>query len=277
LFGAGGDVKNIEAWLMQTDGDPTFTADFQSPSPDNPTAISFTPEIAAVQSSTLSENLDYSSCQGTGIASREQATSNSVDVNIAALSDLCSEQLPSVEPKVGHVNCDSDAVTEQAPSEPLCSTAEDQSSTMLLCDSGGTGSQLESSAVSAAKMAGQAEHNPSLPVSIGDEDYVDERQLMEYLRQLELERSEELLLLEAATSVKESTTSSDQEPADSGGTGARPKVNYRILVFKGTVPRDFRPLFFLKSINTPMPLIHALKYFRIRGDIREYRYTGTVC
>ncbi len=38
---------------------------------------------------------------------------------------------------------------------------------------------------------------------------------------------------------------------------------------KGTVARDFRPPYFPIKTNTPGPLIHSLKYFRIRVRIRR--------
>jgi hypothetical protein len=44
------------------------------------------------------------------------------------------------------------------------------------------------------------------------------------------------------------------------------------FMFKGTVARDFLPLFFFIKLTPYGPLIHTLKYFRIRfrirGDIR---------
>jgi hypothetical protein len=58
----------------------------------------------------------------------------------------------------------------------------------------------------------------------------------------------------------------------------------RLCCIKGTVSRDFRPLFFeinqhlLLNINqsTPPAQHHALKYFRIwfriRGDFRSYEF-----
>ncbi len=78
-----------------------------------------------------------------------------------------------------------------------------------------------------------------------NEDYVDERQLMEYLRQLEMERSEELLLERTEERLLEQTeeltrevvqeavvdnkTSSRQGFSDSRSTGARPKVSLKLI------------------------------------------------
>jgi hypothetical protein len=72
--------------------------------------------------------------------------------------------------------------------------------------------------------ASSTESRGKEPATIGDEDYVDERQLMEYLRQLEMEKSEQLLLLEAAPE------SSCRETSHvSVSTGARPKVSASIV------------------------------------------------
>jgi hypothetical protein len=232
FFCEGGDVKNIEAWLMQTDGDShMLAADFQSPSPDDLAAISFTSEITgtSIQNSTSNETLDNNIACSV-LASSERQEASAVFENEIARSailssviesqpNFSSEQLASVELSNGTLNSDS-VVAAQAASSELFGYNGDQNDSFGT----GTGSQLNSGG-NVSKMTAQAESKSSVsddPVNIGDEDYVDERQLMEYLRQLEMERSEELLL--EAASVSE-TSSCYQEPVDSSGTGARPKVN----------------------------------------------------
>ncbi len=53
---------------------------------------------------------------------------------------------------------------------------------------------------------------------------------------------------------------------------------FSIEQLKGTVAREFRPLFFFHHPNTPWPRFRLIKYirirFRIRRDIRIQSLTG---
>ena len=202
-------MKDIEAWLMQTDGELVITSDLQSPfgQADLAPASGTVLPAALVQpqpSSLISE------------AANNQPLSD----------DILGEAVgPTVDlfPVPDTLNSASSGVTTISVLESMSDswTAADNQQPGL-CDSGGKEEEEERTVEvcpePASRIGSVVESQPRLVKTIADDDYVDEQQLMGYLRQLELERSEELLLMEAEAAV------SDGGEADSSLMGARPKV-----------------------------------------------------
>ena len=255
-------MRDIEAWLMQTDGEPVILPTRWQPqsSEDIPGDLPPFSELLAAQPPSAEDSAqllsyDALACQQltdeaemkvksaisenelTSDAAAWPAVSTHGIMQAAAgqqRSKSSSDQLRLVEPEDLSPGCQATAGLARS-----CSPSDNKrlANRQLLCDSGG--GQLVNSlltAVPEAATIAQMEVNREAegrvsrkaadtqePGNIGDEDYVDERQLMEYLRQLEMERSEELLLLEAAP---EDESNCRQSAVESSRTGARPKVSY---------------------------------------------------
>ena len=189
-------MKDIEAWLTQTEGKQKLSTDWQ------PSDIS----VSDLQS--LSED-------------------------VAAVQPVLLDNVPT-GPALQPLQPTSEGASAGLSVTELATGAENDAANQSVCDEDTNHSsmspirRLEQDVTVAGASAGF--HNRDLPPvedddeeklgNIGDEDYVDEKQLMEYLRQLEMERSEELLLLEATP--PESSCPNDSSSAT--GTGARPKV-----------------------------------------------------
>jgi hypothetical protein len=237
---SGGDMKDIEAWLMQTDGGQGLSADWQPPSHRG--------EDEAVPERT--GNATYSDSETSSVQLPEAGTDRQ---ELSATSprelDLLPEGVGS-EYMAGHADnrpasCTSD--TGGAGLDPFstCNVADSESDPFVTnrdADLGAAGNHAAN--MTAPPSNGVRTDGEQNIGSMDNEDYVDERQLMEYLRQLEMERSEELLLERTEERLLEQTeeqlpellqeavidnnTSSRQGFSDSRSTGARPKVSLKL-------------------------------------------------
>jgi len=249
----GGDIKDIEAWLMQTDGGEQLPANWHPPSRLPPTAE----DLALSQCNPLSTNPEPSSVpprvtewvipMAADHADNDHQlffTSKLIKVPVDLLEESERSKYASAVVSDGLADCV--ASTDRRGIEPdrlLSSDVNGIESDDCFGVWGAGTDGLDQGAVGLhdEKIAGHSPFKHGVPTedqnlsSMDNDDYVDEKQLMEYLRQLEMERSEELLLerteelhlertekrvLEAAPD----STGSHQTNSDSNSTGARPKV-----------------------------------------------------
>ncbi len=231
-------MKDIEAWLMQTDGGQGLSADWQPP-PHRAEDEAVPERNATYSDSEMSS--DQLPAAG-GLKPLKAATDprdlpESVGSEyVAVLADNCPASCAS---DTGGVGLDPFSTCDADDSE------SDRSVTNRDVDLGAAGNQAANMTASPSNGYGvRKDDEQNIGSMVDNEDYVDERQLMEYLRQLEMERSEELLLERTEERLLEQTeqltrevvqeavvdnnTSSRQGFSDSRSTGARPKVSLKL-------------------------------------------------
>jgi hypothetical protein len=244
---SGGDMKDIEAWLMQTDGGQGLSAGWQPPS--HRAEDEAVPERNATYSDSETPSVQLPEA---GTDRQElSATLPREGVGSEFMAGLADNHPASCASDTGGAGIDPFSTCDGAVSE------SDRSVTKRDVDLGAAGNHAAN--MNAPPSNGVGTDDEQNIGNMDNEDYVDERQLMEYLRQLEMERSEELLLERTEERLPEQTeelmpevlqeavvdnnTSSRQGFSDSRSTGARPKVSskhriYILPVLPVPVPQD---------------------------------------
>jgi len=234
-------MKDIEAWLMQTDGGQGLSADWQPPS------------HRAEGEAVPERNATYSDSETSSVQLPEAGTDRQeLSATLPRELDLLPERVGSESVAVladgRPASCAAD--TGGAGLDPFstCDVADsesDRSVTNHDVDLGAAGNLAANMTASSSNgYVVRTDDEQNIGSMVDNEDYVDERQLMEYLRQLEMERSEELLLERTEERLLEQTeelmpevlqeavvdnnTSSRQGFSDSRSTGARPKVSLKL-------------------------------------------------
>jgi hypothetical protein len=250
---SGGDMKDIEAWLMQTDGGQGLSADWQPPSHRAEDEALPSPECNATYSDLETSSIKLPAAGG--IKPLDAALDcPELSVTLARELDLLPAGVGSEYMAVLADNrpasCAAD--TGGAGIDPFatCDVADSESDRFVTnrdADLGAAGNLAANMNAPPSNGVG-TDDEQNIVGNMDNEDYVDERQLMEYLRQLEMERSEELLLERTEERLLEQTeelmpevvqeavvdnnTSSRQGFSDSRSTGARPKVSLKLIALQ---------------------------------------------
>jgi hypothetical protein len=237
-------MKDIEAWLMQTDGGQGLSADWQPPSHRAEDEALPLPEVNATHS-----DPETSSVQLPEAGTDRQELSATLPRELDLLPERVGSESVAVLADGRPASCAAD--TGGAGLDPFstCDVADsesDRSVTNHDVDLGAAGNLAANMTASSSNgYVVRTDDEQNIGSMVDNEDYVDERQLMEYLRQLEMERSEELLLERTEERLLEQTeelspevvqeavidinTSSRQGFSDSRSTGARPKVSFKLI------------------------------------------------
>ncbi len=221
---------------MQTDGGQGLSADWQPPS------HRAEDEAVPERNATYSDS-DTSSVQRPEAGTERQELSAPLSRELDLLPEGVESEYMAVLTDNRPASCASDTGRVGIDPFSTCDVADSESDRSVTNrEAGNLVANMTASPSNGYGVGTDDEQN--IGSMVDNEDYVDERQLMEYLRQLEMERSEELLLerteerhmeqtdeqsLEVVQeAVVDNNTSSRQGFSDSRSTGARPKVSLKL-------------------------------------------------